>query len=140
MDLKDSSEACELRLTVLFEGPFWIGLLERIEAGRYTVCKITFGPEPKDAEVYDFLLANWPSLRFSPSLPAERRKCMAQAKLTGKKCYDHLGGRLGAVLFLYYIEKEWIELEEGSSTAYRLTEKGRAAFAQMGLDLGPMEP
>ena len=38
-------------ITVCFEEPFWIALYERIEAGHCTVCKITFGAEPKDYEV-----------------------------------------------------------------------------------------
>lgn len=42
-------------LTVTFEDPFWIGLYERQEAGRYSVCKITFGAEPKEPELYAFL-------------------------------------------------------------------------------------
>ena len=42
-------------LRVFFEDPFWIGILERVESGRMTVCKITFGPEPKDCEVHGFL-------------------------------------------------------------------------------------
>ena len=58
------------KLTVLFEDPFWICLYERTENGRYEVCKITFGAEPKDYEVYEFLLRNWSRLRFSPSLEA----------------------------------------------------------------------
>lgn len=58
-------------LTVMFEDPFWIGLYERYDNGRYSVCKITFGAEPKDREVYDFLLRNWSRLRFSPSVRAE---------------------------------------------------------------------
>ncbi len=56
-------------LTVLFEPPFWIGLYERTEGGRYEVCKITFGAEPKDYDVYEFLLRHWHDLRFSPSVP-----------------------------------------------------------------------
>lgn len=42
--------------TVFFEAPFWVGLYERTEEGLYTVCRVVFGPEPKDYEVYDFLL------------------------------------------------------------------------------------
>lgn len=53
-------------LTILFENPFWIGLYERIDGDKYEVCKITFGAEPKDYEVYDFLLHNWHKLKFSP--------------------------------------------------------------------------
>lgn len=59
------------RLTILFEAPFWIGLYERIEHGRYEVCKITFGAEPKDYEVYEFLLRNWHKLKFSSPIQAE---------------------------------------------------------------------
>lgn len=36
------------RLTVFFEAPFWVGVFERFEGGTLSVCKITFGAEPKD--------------------------------------------------------------------------------------------
>ncbi len=55
-----------IALTVYFEDPFWIGVLERVSDGKLTACKITFGAEPKDADVYCFLLENWRTLRFSP--------------------------------------------------------------------------
>jgi len=58
------------RLTVFFEEPFWVGVYEREFGGRYEACKITFGSEPRDYEVYDFLLQNFDQLRFSPSLEA----------------------------------------------------------------------
>lgn len=58
-------------LTILFEAPFWIGLYERIDENKYEVCKITFGAEPKDYEVYDFLLKNWDKLKFSPPIETE---------------------------------------------------------------------
>lgn len=35
-------------LTVMFEDPFWIGIFERISDGKLSVCKVTFGAEPKD--------------------------------------------------------------------------------------------
>lgn len=60
------------KLTVLFEDPFWIGVYERESDGKYEVCKITFGAEPKDYEVYDFFLKNWHSLRFSPIIETEQ--------------------------------------------------------------------
>ena len=59
-------------LTILFENPFWIGLYERIDGNKYEVCKITFGAEPKDYEVLDFLLNNWTKLRFSPPVKADK--------------------------------------------------------------------
>ena len=53
------------RLTVLFEDPFWVGVYERETENGYQVCKITFGAEPKDYEVWDYLLKNWSRLPFS---------------------------------------------------------------------------
>lgn len=55
-------------LTIMFEDPFWIGLYERVDQDRYEVCKITFGAEPKDYEIYAFLLENWDKLVFSPTI------------------------------------------------------------------------
>ena len=46
------------KLTVFFEDPFWVGVFERISEGRLSVCKVTFGAEPKDYEVSDFVLRN----------------------------------------------------------------------------------
>ena len=43
-------------LTVFFEEPFWVGVFERIEDGKLSVCKVTFGAEPKDYEVWDYIL------------------------------------------------------------------------------------
>lgn len=65
-------ETAVSRLTVFFEGPFWVGVYEREASGRYEACKITFGAEPKDYEVYAFLLKYWNQLQFSPSMEAQR--------------------------------------------------------------------
>ena len=43
------------KLTVFFEEPFWVGIFERIEDGKLSVAKVTFGAEPKDYEVIGFL-------------------------------------------------------------------------------------
>lgn len=38
-------------LTVYFEEPFWVGVFERMAGGSLSVCKVTFGAEPKDHEI-----------------------------------------------------------------------------------------
>lgn len=58
------------KLTVFFEEPFWAGVFERIEDGRLSVCKVTFGAEPKDYEVWDFILKHYYELKFSPAVEA----------------------------------------------------------------------
>ena len=57
-------------LTVYFEDPFWIGVFERIEDGGLSAAKVTFGAEPKDAEVLDYILKHYGQLRFSPAVAA----------------------------------------------------------------------
>lgn len=54
------------KLTVFFDPPFWAGVFERIEDGKLAVSKVTFGAEPKDYEVYDFILHHYYELKFSP--------------------------------------------------------------------------
>ena len=58
------------KLTVMFQDPFWIALYERECDGCYEVSKITFGAEPKDYEVYEYMLRFWHTLSFSPPTEA----------------------------------------------------------------------
>lgn len=53
-------------LQVFFEVPFWVGIFERMQDGKLSACKITFGAEPKDYEVQKFILKNYDKLQFSP--------------------------------------------------------------------------
>ena len=59
------------RLTVFFEEPFWVGVFECISEGTLSVSEVTFGAEPKDYEVYDFVLKNYYRLRFSPAVATD---------------------------------------------------------------------
>lgn len=59
------------RLTVFFEEPFWVGIFECTSEGKLCVCKVTFGAEPKDYEVCDFVLKNYYQLRFSPAVATD---------------------------------------------------------------------
>ena len=58
------------KLTVYFEEPLWVGVFERIEDGKLSVAKFTFGAEPKDYEVYEFVLKHYYNLEFSPTVEA----------------------------------------------------------------------
>ena len=62
------------KFTVFFEEPFWVGVYERVDRGKLEVCKVTFGSEPKDYEVYGFLQNHWKALRFSPAVADARRR------------------------------------------------------------------
>lgn len=82
------------RLTVFFEQPFWVGVFECISEGKLSVCKVTFGAEPKDYDVYDFVLKNYYQLKFSPAVATDvketgrnpkriRREVRKQVRNTG---------------------------------------------------------
>ena len=64
----------ESKLTVFFDDPFWVGVYERVSEGELEVCKITFGAEPKDCEIYEFLLCNFNKLCFSPPVKSEEKQ------------------------------------------------------------------
>lgn len=61
-------------LTVFFEDPFWVGIFERTEKGKLSVCKVTFGAEPKDYEVWDYILHHYQNLKFSPAIKTEPKQ------------------------------------------------------------------
>ena len=58
----------KVKCTVFFEDPFWVGVFERNENGKLSVAKVTFGAEPKDCEILDFVLKHYYDLQFSPSV------------------------------------------------------------------------
>ena len=55
-------------LTVYFEDPYWVGIFERIINKKLSVAKVTFGAEPKDYEVLEFINRNYYHLKFSPAV------------------------------------------------------------------------
>ena len=52
------------KLTVFFENPFWVGIFEDFENDNLSVCKVTFGSEPKEYEIYDFILKKFYNLHY----------------------------------------------------------------------------
>lgn len=68
------------KLAVFFEEPFWVGVFESISDGKLSVCKVTFGAEPKDYEIYDFVLKNYYRLRFSPAVDADVKEAVRNPK------------------------------------------------------------
>lgn len=84
----------EGKLTVFFEEPFWVGVFERIEDGKLSVAKVTFGAEPKDSEVYDFILKHYYSLRYSPAVPTvvkETKKNLKRMRREAQKQLQNTG-------------------------------------------------
>ena len=62
----------QIKLTVLFNDPFWIGIFEIIENDEYKVCKVTFGPEPREEETLELILNKFYSLNFSTPISSNK--------------------------------------------------------------------
>lgn len=62
-----------IKLTILFNEPFWVGIFEVMEDYELKVCKVTFGAEPKDQEVHEFILMNFYRLDFGGSVKLEKK-------------------------------------------------------------------
>ena len=43
-------------------------MFERVEDGKLSVCRVVFGSEPRDYEVWEFILKNYYGLKFSPAV------------------------------------------------------------------------
>ena len=81
-------------LTVYFDEPFWVGIFERCDNGRLSVCKVTFGAEPKEQEIYEFALRHFTELRFSQEVDIKQRKTADNPKRrqrNARKQMEHSG-------------------------------------------------
>ena len=77
-------------LKVFFENPFWVGVFERIEDGKLSVCKVTFGAEPKDYEVLEYVLQHYYELVFSQAIETEIRQA-ADNPRNARKQLENMG-------------------------------------------------
>ena len=64
----------EAKLTVFFEEPFWVGVFERVDNGKLSVCRVVFGLEPKDQDIWAFILKNYCKLKLSPTVDVALKK------------------------------------------------------------------
>lgn len=71
---KENLSVMTSKLVVYFEEPFWVGVFERVLDGRVSVCKVTFGAEPKDYEILEFIQREFYRLNYSPSVKQGKTK------------------------------------------------------------------
>lgn len=115
-------------LTVFFENPFWVGVFERVSNGKLSVCKVTFGAEPKDYEVWEFVLKHYYKLAFSPAIESEVKKTADNPKRRQREarkqlCAFGIGTKSQRAL---QMQREEIKIERKQvSRAQREAEKQR---------------
>ena len=68
-------------LTVYHDGQFWVGVFERVEDDRYSVCRVVFGADPSNEEILDLVCIRYNELRFTkPTVHEETPKQAANPK------------------------------------------------------------
>lgn len=67
-------------LVVCFDGQFWVGIVERVEGGRLSACRVVFGAEPSDEEVFAFVLGEWARLPLSEPVACETHEMARNPK------------------------------------------------------------
>ncbi|HEX2945869.1 MAG TPA: hypothetical protein VHT96_07920 [Clostridia bacterium] len=55
--------------------------------------------------------------------------------IKAKSCFGHIGGTLGDRLFNRLLELGWFEKDEDKVTVYSLTELGKQALQELGVDI-----
>ena len=72
---------------VLFQSPFWVGIAQRWGEEGYQAAKITFGAQPTDTQIYQWVLKEWHRLVFSklseeesPVLERKQKRLQREAR------------------------------------------------------------
>ncbi|MBQ6419942.1 MAG: YjdF family protein [Clostridia bacterium] len=119
-------------LTVFFEDPFWVGVFERVTDGKLSVCKVTFGAEPKDYEVWDFFLKHFRELKFSPAVEIEVKQTADNPKRRQRGASKHLQNTGIGTKAQQALQKQ---REENKATRMQTSREQREAEKQRQFDL-----
>lgn len=113
------------RLTVFFEEPFWRGVYERQTKEGLCVCKVVFGAEPKDYEVFQYILCNRYQMRFSPIV---RSAMQEERKISPKRLQRQAGKEImqvGVCKKAQQAMQQQREIQAASKKAERTIRKKR---------------
>ncbi|MDQ7961267.1 ArsR family transcriptional regulator [Flavobacterium lindanitolerans] len=56
-----------------------------------------------------------------------------------KKCYEHIGGKLGMLLLEQFIAKSWLAKEKPDDKNFYITDIGILEFTKLGIDLSQIK-
>lgn len=63
-----------MKLTVYYEGPYWVGVVQDEDEGRVRAGRFIFGSEPADAEVLEFISEHLTPLMESMTAKVEGKR------------------------------------------------------------------
>ncbi len=124
-----------IKLTVFFEEPFWVGVFEKTIESQYQVYKHVFGAEPKDYEVYNFILTKYNCVKYSTPLetdtPSEKyiNPKKLQKKISRELEKSDIGTKAQNAIRLQYEENK-VERKKLSKLQKELIEKQKFELRQ----------
>lgn len=65
-------------------------VFERVSDEKLSVCMVTFGAEPKDYEIYNFVLKNYYRLQFSPAMAADVKEASRNPKRVQREVWKQV--------------------------------------------------
>lgn len=74
-----------MKLTVYFDGQFWVGVVEEYVQGKVKAGKYLFGTEPKDQDILEFVLKHLDSLTNKLSLAVEVGRATDESQINPKR-------------------------------------------------------
>ena len=111
-------EIVSIGLTVYFEDGFWHGLFEQEYEGTYQVCRVTFGQEPKEDEILEFIQAQFTQLSFSPAAIVKQHVKIKNPKrlqrAVKKQVKQKVSSKSKELLQLQYEERKKISKHQSS--------------------------
>ncbi|HEX2622025.1 MAG TPA: YjdF family protein [Phototrophicaceae bacterium] len=107
-----------MKLTILFDHPYWIGLLEDERDGYYYAARFIFGAESNDEQVYEFVLWNLIAVtqRMTVGIPVEEHTS-STARINPKRQQREIRRELmqGGLSSKAY-EAMRVQIEQGKQT------------------------
>ncbi|MBY9077709.1 YjdF family protein [Paenibacillus sp. HN-1] len=118
-----------MKLTVFYEAPFWVGIVELEEDGRIRAGRHIFGAEPSSQEIWEFVLSGLERVMdgLSCEVQAERRPLAGNPKRRAREAARESRGK-GAGSASH--EAVRLELEKHKRESSRQSRECREALAE----------
>ncbi|MBF4692686.1 YjdF family protein [Fusibacter ferrireducens] len=121
------------QLTVFYENSFWVGVFEEKRDGEISVCKVTFGAEPKGEELLNFVDRYYFKLKFSDFYAEDEACIQSVTKRINPKRLQRLVSKEMNQVGISTKSQEAIRAERESQKKVRLSQS--KAFREQQLKL-----
>lgn len=105
----------EGKLTVFFEDPFWVGVFEREDETGLCIARVTFGSEPTDAELYEYIQREYARFDFGKLI-------QNQVKIVRRKNFKRMQREVRKEV---YVEGVGTKAQQAMKLQFELNKKER---------------